>query len=85
LHTAQDPYDLFSCLDVEEDGPHAFYLGLELARAQIAWQLGKRYRQDEELDWGCMVEKAEPDLTRFAPERSTLKARRRFRHRFSGK
>ncbi|MGH6635019.1 MAG: DUF6513 domain-containing protein [Gammaproteobacteria bacterium] len=85
LHTAQDPYDLFPYLDVEEDGAHAFYLGLELARAQIAWQLGKRYRQDEELGWGCMVEKAEQDLSRFAPERSTLKARRRFRHRSSGK
>ncbi len=85
MHTAQDPYDLFSYIDVEEDGPHAFYLGLELARAQIAWQLGKRYQQDEELDWGCMVEKAERDLSRFAPERSTLKARRRFRHRPSGK
>ncbi|MGH8659697.1 MAG: DUF6513 domain-containing protein [Gammaproteobacteria bacterium] len=85
LHMAQDPYDLFSCLDVEEDGAHAFYLGLELARAQIAWQLGKRYQQDEELAWGCMVEKAEQDLSRFALERSTLKARRRFRHRSAGK
>ncbi|MGH8610797.1 MAG: DUF6513 domain-containing protein [Gammaproteobacteria bacterium] len=85
LHMAQDPYDLFPYLDVEEDGAHAFYLGLELARAQIAWQLGKRYRQDEELDWGCMVEKLEQDLSRFAPERSTLKTRRRFRHRSAGK
>jgi len=30
----------------------AFYLGVELARAQIAWQLKKRYNQDEELAWG---------------------------------
>jgi hypothetical protein len=28
-------------------------MGVELARAQIAWQLGKRYVQDRELDWGC--------------------------------
>ena len=28
---------------------------MELARAQIAWQLGKRYVQDEELDWGVAV------------------------------
>jgi hypothetical protein len=27
-------------------------LGVELARAQIAYQLGKRYVQDEELGWG---------------------------------
>jgi hypothetical protein len=26
---------------------------VELARAQIAWQLGKRYIQDEELGWGA--------------------------------
>ena len=31
---------------------HAFYLGVELARAQIAHQLGKRYVQDEELNFG---------------------------------
>ncbi|HEU4708334.1 MAG TPA: dihydropteroate synthase, partial [Methylophilaceae bacterium] len=38
---------------VDDDASHAFYLGVELARAQIAWQLRKRYRQDEELQWGC--------------------------------
>ena len=31
---------------------HMFYLGVELGRAQIAWQLGKRYSQDSELEWG---------------------------------
>ncbi|NCA27375.1 MAG: dihydropteroate synthase, partial [Methylophilaceae bacterium] len=35
-----------------DDASHAFYLGVELARAQIAWQLKKRYVQDEELTWG---------------------------------
>jgi hypothetical protein len=39
-------------LGVENDTSHAFYLGVELARAQIAHQLGKRYVQDEELQWG---------------------------------
>ena len=53
LHTAQDPYDLFPSLNIEADAPHAFYLGLELGRAQIAWQLGKRYTQDEALNWGA--------------------------------
>ena len=52
LRTATDPFKLFAHLGLEHDGAHAFYLGVELARAQIAWQLGKRYVQDSELDWG---------------------------------
>ncbi len=52
LRTATDPFKLFAHLGLEHDGSHAFYLGVELARAQIAWQLGKRYVQDSELDWG---------------------------------
>jgi len=52
LRTATDPFQLFPHLGVEQDGSHAFYLGVELARAQIAWQLGKRYVQDRELEWG---------------------------------
>ena len=55
-HVAQDPFDLFPELGVEGDGGHAFYLGVELARAQIALQLGKRYAQDAELRWGCAVD-----------------------------
>jgi hypothetical protein len=39
-------------LKVDDDASHAFYLGVELARAQIAWQLKKRYVQDQELAWG---------------------------------
>ncbi|MEE8321732.1 MAG: DUF6513 domain-containing protein [Gammaproteobacteria bacterium] len=54
LKTGADPFELFSELDMlEDDAPHAFYMGVELARAQIAWQLGKRFTQDEELDWGA--------------------------------
>ena len=52
MRTATDPFRLFPHLGLEHDGSHAFYLGVELARAQIAWQLGKRYVQDSELDWG---------------------------------
>lgn len=76
LVTATDPYDFYPRLAVEDDPGHAFYLGLELARAQIAWQLGKRYNQDEELDWGCAVPRADADLQHFAPERTTRDARR---------
>ena len=56
LYTADDPFELFPHLKVEQDGGHAFYLGVELARAQIAWQLGKRYTQDQMLPWGCQVD-----------------------------
>lgn len=64
LRTATDPFALWPQLDVEDDAAHAFYLGVELARAQVAWQLGKRYNQDEALRWGCMVQDVAEDLTR---------------------
>ena len=47
-----DPFSFYQNLGVEQDASHAFYLGVELGRAQIAWQLKKRYVQDEELSWG---------------------------------
>jgi hypothetical protein len=47
-----DPYRFYPMLNVQDDASHAFYLGVELARAQIAWQLKKRYVQDELLEWG---------------------------------
>ncbi len=53
MHCATNPFLLYPKLGVDGDGSHAFYLGAELARAQIAWQLGKRYVQDRELEWGC--------------------------------
>ncbi|MFM7083431.1 MAG: dihydropteroate synthase [Hyphomicrobium sp.] len=51
-YISQDPFDVFSKLEVEHDGSHAFYLGYELAKAEIAFNLGKRYSQDNPLDWG---------------------------------
>lgn len=57
LYTDIDPFRLYSHLKVDSDASHAFYLGVELARAQIAWQLGKRYTQDEELRWGVASSK----------------------------
>ncbi len=83
-HVAVDPYDLFPKLGVETDGGHAFYLGLELARAQLAWQLGKRYEQDEELAWGCVRPRVVTDQIHFAAERSTLAARRARRRKPAG-
>ena len=55
-HVAQNAFEPFAKLAVADDGAHAFYLGVELAKAQIAWELGKRYVQDQELAWGCAVE-----------------------------
>jgi hypothetical protein len=52
MHESSDPFALYPFLKVDDDASHAFYLGVELARAQIAWQLKKRYVQDQELAWG---------------------------------
>lgn len=74
LHTATDPFDLYPKLAVENDPGHAFYLGVELARAEIAWQLGKRFNQDQPLDWGCATDVVEQtvDLHSFKPAGTTL-------------
>ncbi len=61
-HITQDAFSLYSKLNVEADGGHAFYLGVELARAEIAFKLGKRYVQDEDLEWGTAVTRREVDL-----------------------
>ncbi|MGA9321095.1 MAG: dihydropteroate synthase, partial [Xanthobacteraceae bacterium] len=75
-HVAQDAMSLFTVLGVERDGPHAFYLGAELMKAEIAWRLGKRYAQDSALDWGCAVDRPADDLTRLAETGHTLRARK---------
>jgi len=78
-HVAADPFELFPRLGVERDGSHAFYLGYELAKAEIAWQLGKRYVQDQPLDWGCAVDRPKDDMTCFKEAGATLKSKRRSR------
>lgn len=67
-----DPFAFFPQLDLGDDIGHAFYLGVELARAQIAWQLGKRYVQDEELLWGSAVTTPEQDLTQQKEQGTTM-------------
>jgi dihydropteroate synthase len=47
--------DIFPQLGVEDDAPHAFYLGRELMKADIARHLGKKYIQGEPLDWGYLT------------------------------
>ena len=75
FHTAGDPFALFPNLHLEKDGSHAFYIGVELARAQIAWQLGKRYTQDQELDWGVASDQKQQDQSAYHAVGSTLQAR----------
>lgn len=72
-HVAQDAFSLFDRLGVEADGAHAFYLGAELAKAEIAWRLGKRYAQDAPLDWGVAADAPDEDLTRLAQAGHTLR------------
>jgi len=72
---AADAFALFDKLGVETDGAHAFYLGAELMKAEIAFQLGKRYAQDEPLDWGCATDRRAEDRTRLSEAGHTLRAR----------
>jgi dihydropteroate synthase-like protein len=67
---------LFTELGVEQDGPHAFYLGTELMKAEIAWRLGKRYAQDAPLDWQCAADRPDEDLTRLAEPGHTLRTKK---------
>ncbi|PHS71547.1 MAG: dihydropteroate synthase [Methylophaga sp.] len=73
LMLESDPFAFYPQLDLKEDTGHAFYLGAELAKAQVAWQLGKRYTQDEELEWGCAVSRDDDDLTQQKSEGTTMK------------
>lgn len=75
LYCEIDPFKLYPHLKVDDDASHAFYLGVELARAQIAWQLKKRYSQDEELEWGCATPKKDPQ-GRVAHRDASLKEKR---------
>jgi len=76
-HIAQDAFDLYPKLGVDQDGAHAFYLGAELARAEIAWRLAKRYAQDEPLDWGVAADAPADDKKRLKEGGHTLIAKRK--------
>ncbi|HET9273242.1 MAG TPA: DUF6513 domain-containing protein [Methyloceanibacter sp.] len=76
-HVAKDAFDLFPKLGVEKDGAHAFYLGAELARAETAYRLGKRYAQDEPLDWGVAADAPADDKTRLKEAGHTLVAKKK--------
>lgn len=46
---------LFPRLGVDDDASHAFYLGRELTKADVARRLGKKYIQGEPLHWGYLT------------------------------
>ena len=53
-----DAFELYdqlisTCDDLETS--HTFYLGYELSKAVTALTLGKRYNQDQSLDWGFLT------------------------------
>ncbi len=73
---AVDPFEHWPALKLQDDGAHAFYMGVETARAQIAWQLGKRYVQDRELAWGVAVDQTAEDLSAYSVEKSTKTQRK---------
>jgi dihydropteroate synthase-like protein len=76
LQTVTDPFAAWPGLKLDHDASHAFYMGVELARAQIAWQLGKRHVQDRPLEWGVAAE-VETDDEACAPVASTRPASRK--------
>mgnify|MGYP006337632147 FL=1 len=73
LRVGQGAFELWPRLGLEGDASHAFYMGVELANAEMAWRLGKRYVQDQPLDWGCAVEREAEDLNAWCAPGPTLK------------
>ncbi|MCG8027108.1 MAG: DUF6513 domain-containing protein [Candidatus Thiodiazotropha taylori] len=81
IQTHSDPFEFYPDLGVESDGGHAFYLGVELARAEIAQQLGKRYVQDQPLRWGAGLPEKQQDLEHQDKPGKTMKKSNRTRNR----
>jgi dihydropteroate synthase len=75
LRLAQGAFELWPQLGLEGDASHAFYMGVELAHAEIAHRLGKRYVQDQPLDWGCAAERAGDDLDAWCAPGTTRQRR----------
>ncbi len=77
LLTEKDPFAFYPDLKLNDDASHAFYMGVELARAEIAWKLGKRYAQDRGLDWGVSADKLSEDMLTHCQPGNTLKVKKR--------
>jgi dihydropteroate synthase len=76
LRLGQGAFELWPQLGLEGDAAHAFYMGVELAHAEIAHKLGKRYVQDQPLDWGCALDRSARDLDAWCAPGTTLAARK---------
>jgi dihydropteroate synthase len=72
LRLGQGAFELWPQLGLQDDAAHAFYMGVELAHAELAWRLGKRYVQDQPLDWGCAVEFPAQDLSAWCAPGPTM-------------
>jgi len=81
LRFGRGAFELWPQLGLQDDADHAFYMGVELAHAEIAWRLGKRYVQDQPLDWGCATDEASADLAAWCAPGSTLTGARTGRAR----
>ena len=76
LRLGQGAFELWPQLGLDGDAAHAFYMGVELAHAEIAHKLGKRYVQDQPLDWGCAVEPVAANLAAWCAPGTTMPTRR---------
>lgn len=76
LRRGTDPFLLWPQLGLQGDAAHAFYMGVELARAQTAWELGKRYVQDQPLNWGVAVPRSPQDMAAWCAPGTTMPTRK---------
>jgi dihydropteroate synthase-like protein len=77
LRRGSGAFELWPQLGLDHDAAHAFYMGVELAHAELAWRLGKRYVQDQPLDWGAAVERAAENLDAWCAPGTTLRKEER--------
>jgi hypothetical protein len=85
-----DPFEVFPRAEGRKRRRARLRSGDELAKAEIAFRLGKRYAQDTPLDWGVAVDRPATDRTRHAPAGPTLSrsadaAHRRDHHHDNGR
>ncbi len=81
LHIVRrDALSCYPALALADDPAHAFYLGTELAKAEIAFRLGKRYVQDEGLRFGVAMAEEGEERTRLAEAGHTLRVKRDAAH-----
>jgi len=67
---------MFPRLGIEDDASHAFYMGRELMKADLARRLGKKYIQGEPLHWGYLTYAEEEGGEHARARRSPARPRR---------